>query len=166
MVIYFSLSLSLFSRACIRVPFLLVPFIFLTPCLGRVLWLWQCLFYFPVPCWAIPLGCWQCLFIFPTLCDSIMHDVCVYVCVCVCVCARLCVCGWSCTLNDGLSWLHEQPSLAMSALDLVTWVCDQGICCRCIFMSYCVHSHRGVTVPIHVTKWHWFPHVCDTYQCA
>ena len=47
-----------------------------------------------------------------------------------------------------------------------TWVCAQGICCRCIFMSYYVHSHRGVTVPIHVTKWHWFPHVCDTYQCA
>ena len=34
----FSLSLSHFSRACIRVPPLFVPFIFPTPCLGHVPW--------------------------------------------------------------------------------------------------------------------------------
>ena len=45
MVFSFSLSLSLFSRACIRVPPILVPFTFPAPCLGRVLWVWQCLFY-------------------------------------------------------------------------------------------------------------------------
>ena len=114
----------------------------------------------PYP-WDVGNVCLSFLLCVIALCMMYVY-ICVCVCVCVCVC--LCVCGWSGTLNDGLSWLHEQPSLAMSALDLVTWVCDQGICCRCIFMSYCVHSHRGVTVPIHVTKWHRFPCVCDTYQ--
>ena len=55
------------------------------------------------------------------------------------------VCGLLCTSYDGPSWLRERPSLAMSALDLVVWVCAQGNCCRCIFMLYCVHNHRGVT---------------------
>jgi len=31
-------------------------------------------------------------------------------------------------------------------------------------MLYCVHDHRGVIVLIHVTKWHWFPCICDMYQ--
>ena len=48
------------------------------------------------------------------------------------------VCGWLCTLYDGLSWLRERPFLVMSALDLVVWVCTQGNCCRCIFMLYCM----------------------------
>ena len=44
---WFSLSLflSLFLRACIKVPPLLVPFTFPAPCLGHVPWVWQCLFY-------------------------------------------------------------------------------------------------------------------------
>ena len=50
----------------------------------------------------------------------------------------LCVCGWLCTLYDGLSWLHEWPSLVMRALDLIVWVCTQGNYRRCIFMLYCV----------------------------
>ena len=40
-----SLSLILFSRACIRVPPLLIPFTFPTLCLGRIPRVWQCLFY-------------------------------------------------------------------------------------------------------------------------
>ena len=87
-----------------------------------------------------------------------------YVCIYIYIC--LCMCGWSCTLYDGLSWLHEWPFLVIRALDLVEWVCAQGNCCRCIFMLYCVHSHRGVIVLIHVTKWHWFPHVCFMHQHA
>ena len=67
-----------------------------------------------------------------------------------------CAYGWSCTLHDGLSWLHEWPSLAMSTLYLVIWACAQGDCCRCIFVSYYMHSHRSVIVQIHVTKWHRF----------
>ena len=77
----------------------------------------------------------------------------------------LCVITW-CTLYDRLSWLREWPSLVMRALDLVVWVCTQGDCCKCIFMLYCVHDHRGVIVLIHITKWHWFPHVCGTHQHA
>ena len=74
---------------------------------------------------------------------------------------------WLCTLYDGLSWLHKWPSLVvMRALNLVVWVCAQGDCRRCIFMLYCVHDHRGVIVLIHVTKWHWFTHVCGTHQLA
>ena len=119
-------------------------------------------FTFPVPCWAIPLEHWQCLIYFPALCHSIVYDVCMYVCIYIYIC--LCVCGWLCTLYDVLSWLHEWPFLVIRALNLVEWVCTQGNCRRCIFMLYCVHNHRDVIVLIHVTKWHWFPHVCDTHQ--
>ena len=77
--------------------------------------------------------------------------ICESVCVCVCVRARLHVCGWLCTLYDKLTWLHEQPSLTTSTPDLVVWVCVQGICCRGIFMLYCMHSHRGVIVLILAT---------------
>ena len=61
------------------------------------------------------------------------------------------VCGWLCTLNDGLLWLRKWPSLITSALDLVVWVCAYGDCCRCIFMLYCVHDHHRVLFLIHVT---------------
>ena len=105
-------------------------------------------FAFPVPCWAIPLERWQCLFIF-SLCVIALCMMYVYL--------YMLVYGLSCTLYDGLSWLHEWPSLAMSALDLVVCVCAQGICCRSVLTLYCVHNHHGMTVPIHVTKWHWFP---------
>ena len=74
------------------------------------------------------------------------------------------VCGWLCTLYHSLLWLHEWPSLIMRALDLVVWVYAQGDCHRCIFMLYCVHNHSDVIVLIHVTKWHWFPCICDTHQ--
>ena len=105
------------------------------------------------------LGVWQCLVYFLVLCDSIVHDACfIYIYIC------LLVCGWFYTLYGGLLWLCERPFLVMSALDLIVWVCAQGNCCRCIFMLYCVHDHRGVIVLIHVNKWHWFPCVCDMYQ--
>ena len=87
-----------------------------------------------------------------------------YVCVCVYICLR--VCGWLCTLYDELLWLRKRPLLITSAFDLVVWVCTQGDCCMCIFMLYCVHDHRGVIGLIHVTKWHWFPRLCDTHQHA
>ena len=74
--------------------------------------------------------------------------------------------GWLCTSYDGLSWLHKWPFLVMRALDLVVWVCAQGNCRRCIFMLYCVPDHHTMIVLIHVTKWHWFPHVCDMHQCG
>ena len=45
----------------------------------------------------------------------------------------------------------------MNALDLVEWVCAKGKCCRDIFVLYCVHNHRCVTVPIHITKCIGFP---------
>ena len=61
------------------------------------------------------------------------------------------VCGWLCTLYDGLLWLHEQPSLVTSALDLIVWISAYGTCCRCIFTLYCVRDHRGVIVSIHDT---------------
>ena len=74
--------------------------------------------------------------------------------------------GWLCTSYDELLWLHERPSLITSALDLVVCICTLSNWCRCIFMLYCVHDHRGVIVLIHVTKWHWFTHVCGTHQLA
>ena len=75
------------------------------------------------------------------------------------------VCGWSCTLYDWLSWLCERPCLVMSAPNLVLWVYTQGHCCRCILKAlYCMHDHCGVIISIHVTKWHWFPRVCNTHQ--
>ena len=74
------------------------------------------------------------------------------------------VCGWLCTLYDGLLWLRERPSLVMSARDLVEWVCAQGYCYRCIFVLYCVHDHHDVIILIHVIKWHQFPRVCDAHQ--
>ena len=116
-------------------------------------------FTFLVPCWAISLEHWQCLVYFPAQCDSIVHDA-YYIYIYIC----LHVCGWICTLYDGLSWLCKRPSLVIRGLDLVVWVCAQGDCYRCIFMLYCVHHHRSVIVLIHVIKWHWFPCVCDAYQ--
>ena len=121
-------------------------------------------FTFPVPCWAIPLEHWQCLVYFLSQCDSIVHDACIYTYVYIYVC--LFMCGWLCTLYDGLLWLRERPSLVTRALDLVVWLCIQGDCHRCILMLYCVHDHCCVIVLIHVTKWHWFPRVCDMYQCV
>ena len=87
---FLSLSLSLFSRACIRVPLHVpLPFTFPALCLGRIPKVWL---IFPVPCWAIPLECWQCLVYFPTLCDSIMYDVCMYIYIFIyaCVCMDDC----------------------------------------------------------------------------
>ena len=121
---------------------------FLAPCLGRVLWVWQCLFYISYTLLGHILGT-------SAMFDSIVHDVYIYL--------YMLVYGWFCTLYDRPSWLREQPSLAISALDLVVWVYAQGSCCRCIFMLYCVHNHCDVTVLIHVTKWHWFPRVCDVH---
>ena len=115
---------------CIRVPPHHVPFIFSCTLLGNVC------FTFPIHCRAISLGCQQCLLYFPALCDSIVYDVYIPIYACMWV---------LCTSYDGPSWLRERPSLAMSALDLVVQVCAQGNCCRCIFMLYCVHNHRGVT---------------------
>ena len=108
----------------------------------------------PYP-WDVGNVCFTFLLCVMALCKIYIY---IYIC--------LCVCGWSCTLYDGLSWLSERPFLVIRALDLVAWLCAQGICCKCILMSYCVHSHRDVTVSIHVTKWHWFPRVCDTHQYA
>ena len=41
----------------------------------------------------------------------------------------LLVYGWLCTLYDGLSWLHEWPSLVISAFDLIEWICAKGYYC-------------------------------------
>ena len=149
-----SLSLSLFSRAYIRVPLLLVPFIFLAPCLGRIPWVWKYLFY---------IFCTLLGHNLRTLAMFVFFSCCVITLCMMYVYLYMLVYGWSYTFYDGISWLHEQPSLDMSALDLVLWVCAQDICCRCTLTLYCVHNHRGVIVSIHVTKWHWFPCVCDTY---
>ena len=137
----------------------LLSFPYLT--LGHVPWVWQCLIYFSCTLLGHTQGtstyvCFTFLLCMITLC--MMY---VYVCVCIytyihiyiyiymCVCLH--VCGWLCTLYDGLSWLCEQPSLTTSTPDLVVWVCAQGICYRCIFMLCCVHNHRCVIVLIHVT---------------
>ena len=124
-------------ESCIRVPLSVYPLSFLLltwyafPRNGNVC------FTFPVPCWAIPLGCWQCLFTFPLYVISLcMMYVYLY----------MLVYGWLCTLYDGPSWLGEQPSLAISALDLIMLVCAQGNCCRCIFMLYCMHNHQVILV--------------------
>ena len=88
----------------------------------------------------------------------------VYIYIYIYICLH--VCGWLCTLYDGLSWLHEWTSLFMRAIDPIVWVCTQGDCRRCIFMLYCVHNHYGVIILIHVTKWHRLSCVCDTHQHA
>ena len=117
-----SLSLSLFSRECIRVPFLLIPFTFPALCLGRIPWVWQCLFYISCTLLGHTLGTLAMsvlLSLFYVIALCIMY---VYIYIYIC----RCVCGWSCTLYDGLSWLRERPSLAISPLDLVTWVYAQS----------------------------------------
>ena len=137
-----SLSLNLFSRACIRIPPLLVPIYFSCSLPGpRSLGMAMPILHF-------------------LLCVIALCMMCVYIYI------YLRVCGWLCTLYDGLSWLHEWPSLVINALDLVVWVCAQGDCRRCIFMLYCVHNHCSVIVLIYVTKWHWFPRICNMHQHA
>ena len=112
-------------------------------------------FTFLVPCWAIPLERWQCLFYFPTLC----------VCSCVRACACACVGDRAICMMDSHGYAND-PLQIMIALDLVVWVCTQVDCCGCTFMLYCVHDHRSMIVLIHLTKWYWFPRVCDTHQHA
>ena len=139
-------------------PFIFQPFAWAAfPGYGNVC------YTFYVPCWAKPLERWQCLVYFPASCVSIVHDacICVYIYIYTYIC--LCVRGWLFPLYDGFSWLCERPSLVMRTLNLVVWAWAQDNCCRCIFMLYCVHDHRSVIVLIHVTKWHWFPRVCDMY---
>ena len=141
-----SLSLSLLASSHEHVlgfPLSLNHLLFLLFACATFLRYGNVCFIFLVPCWAIPLERWQYLFYFLALCDSIVHDVCIYIC--------LCVYGWLCTLYDGLLWLCEWPFLVTSALDLIVWVCAQGNGCRCIFMLHCVHDHRNVIVSIHVS---------------
>jgi len=142
--LFLSLSLSLFSRACISVSPLLVPFTFPTLCLGCVPLVWQCLFYISYTLLDHTLGTLAMSVLFS--CPTCQHCAwCIYIYIC------LCMYGWLCTLYDGHLWLHEWPLLITSALDLVVWVSTQGDCCRCVFILYCVHDHHGMIVLIHAT---------------
>ena len=77
------LSLSLFSRACIRVPHHVLPFIFLLLAWATFPRYSNVCFTFLVPCWAVPLEHWQCLIYFPTLCGCIVHIVCISIFACL-----------------------------------------------------------------------------------
>ena len=147
-----SLSLSLFSRACIGSPSMYLfyfSYLLLRP---RSLGMAMFVLHFLYLAGPYPRNFGNVWFTF-SVCVIALY---IYIC--------LCVCGWLCTLYDRHSWLREWPSLVMRALDFVVWIYAQGDCCRCIFMLYFVHDHRGVIVLIHVTKWHWFFVVCNTYQ--
>ena len=105
-----SLSLSLFSRACIRVPPLLVPiyfsysllrprslgvticFTFPALCLSHIPWVWQCMFYISCTLLGLTLGM---LVISDLLSRSVwLHcALCMYMCVCVCVCVYASTCA-------------------------------------------------------------------------
>ena len=150
------LSLRLFSRVCIRVPPLLVPFWFsyslLGSCsLGMAMSVLHFLYLTGPYHWNVGNVWFTFLLCVVALCMMYLY-------------LYLLVYGWLCTLYDRLSWLHEWPSLVIRALDLIMWVCVQGNCHGCIFMLYCVHNYRNVIVLIHVTKWRWFPRVCDMHQ--
>ena len=80
-----SLSLSLFSRICIRVPLHVPLFIFLLLAWATFPGYGNVYFTFPIPYWAVPLECWQCLVYFPPLCDTNVHDACIYSPTSVCV---------------------------------------------------------------------------------
>ena len=80
-----SLSLSPFSRACIRVSIQVPPFIFLLFAWAMFLGYDNVCFTFPAPYWAITLERWQCLVYFPALCDSVAHDACIYISAYMCV---------------------------------------------------------------------------------
>ena len=54
---------------------------------------------------------------------------------------------------------------SVGVIALGVQVCDQGLCCRCIFVSHCVYDYHNVIASIHVSQWHWFPYVYDTHQC-
>ena len=79
----FFLSLSLFSRAYIRVPLQVPPFTFLLLAWAAFPKSSNVCFTFPVPCWAIPLEHWQCPIYFPALCGCIMHDIRISISACV-----------------------------------------------------------------------------------
>ena len=46
---------------------------------------------------------------------------------------------------------ESDPLMIVGALDLMVWVCIQGVYCRCIFMPYCALDHRDMIVSIHVS---------------
>ena len=112
---------------------------FLHLALGYVPWVWQCLIYFSYTMLGHTLGmpAYACFTFLPYMIAL-------------------------CMIHDGLSWLYERSLLTMSTPNPIVWVCVQGICCRCIFMLYCVHGHRGVMVPIHVT---WVTMVSQCMRC-
>ena len=99
-----SLSLSLFSRACIRVPLHVPLFIFLLLACATFPRYDNVCFTFPVPCWAIPLEHWQCLVYFLALCDSIVHDACIhtyihtYIHIYIYIYMSACLCVGDCAL--------------------------------------------------------------------
>ena len=65
------------------------------------------------------------------------------------MCVYIYACMW--VIVHFVWWICEQPSLVISALDLVMWACAQGSCCRCMLILYCVHDHRRVIILIHFT---------------
>ena len=118
---FLSLSLSLFSRACIRVPLHVpLPFTFPALCLGRIPKVWL---IFPVPCWAMPLECWQCLVYFPTLCDSIMYDVYMYIYIYIYMPA----CVWM--IVNFVWWTLVAMGATLSSYES-SWPCSMGMCSR------------------------------------
>ena len=139
-VFFFPLFLSLFSRACIRVPLYVPPFTL--PCsllrprsLGMAMSVLH--FQYLVGPYPQDVGNVYFIFLLRVIALCMMH---VYIYACMCV-------G-----DHAHIWLHKQPSLAMSAPNL----CGMSMCSRHLLQVHIhvilYHSHRGVTLLIHVTK--------------
>ena len=108
-----SLSLSLFSRAYIRVPIHESPFTFLHLAWANSMGMAMFVLHFLYLARPYPWNVGNVWFTFP-LCVITLCMMYVYL--------YLLVYGWLCTFYDGLLWLREH-SLVVRALDLVVWVC-------------------------------------------
>ena len=72
--------------------------------------------------------------------------------------------GWSWTLYDGLSWLHEWPSLVISAFDLIEWICAKGYYCLryIVCMIIAMWSSRSMYQVISISSCMQYASICLT----
>ena len=92
-VLSFSLSLSLFFRACIRVPIHVPPFVFLLLACATFSGYGNVYLHFLYLAGPYPWNVGNVWFTFLTLCDSIVHDVwiCIYIYIYAYIYACMCV---------------------------------------------------------------------------
>ena len=116
-VISFSLLASFFE------PCIQTRLSFHVPCLGHILWVWQCLIY--LSCTLLGYTLIGNVQFISQLCVLALCMIYIYIYIC------LLMGGHALCIMDSHGQ-ESNPLVIMGALDLVVWVCAQDNCRRCI----------------------------------